>query len=123
MSQARYTDDARPSRSFLDRLADKAPASVRTQAGALALAADKTVTALEKAKTAAGPRVAPAVAHVRRNRVPYVLGVLALGIGAGLLLHRPSREKAAEWAGEAVDKVRTSFGDQLARELRSLFGR
>lgn len=123
MSQAYYDEATRKTRSFLDRLSDKAPAALRNPAEAIALATDKTATAYGRAKTAAGPRVAPVLDHLRQRRVPYAMGALAIGIGLGLLLHRPTREKASHMAGKAWDSTRSGLGAQLGRELQSLFRR
>jgi hypothetical protein len=123
MSQAYYDEASRPSRSFLDRLVDRAPTALRSPAEALALASDKTATAYEQARTAVGPRLTPVLSHVRKRRVPYALAALAIGIGVGVLLHRPTRQRAGALAGKAWDGARDSFSDQLGRELQSLFRR
>lgn len=123
MAEAYYDDASRPSRSFLDRLADKTPSALRNPAESLALAGDKAVTAFERAKTAAGPKIAPVVGHVRRNKIPYALGALAIGVGIGLLMHKPSRDKAAALTGKAWNGARNGLGHELSRELKSLFGR
>lgn len=78
-------------RSSIDHLADRAPPALQDTAQSLALAADKAKTALMKAGTATKE------AMPDRNTGALIgVGLLALGVVAGLLINKDSRRVIIE---------------------------
>jgi len=97
MSEAHYKDTSRQDGSLADRLANLAPGALKSQANALA--------------------------HVRRQRIPYGLAALVIGVGVGLMLYRPTRNAAGSFVSKGWNSARGGFGAQLTRELSSLIRR
>jgi hypothetical protein len=113
MRHAAYRTDQRPRRSRIDRLADRAPAPLRTQAGAVALAIDKMVTASQRAKYRAANKV-------RAKPFPFVLAAVAVGAGAALLAYPPTRRAIGGAVSNAGRMSFGALGRQLSKEIRSL---
>ena len=106
---AAYKTDPTPRRSRLDRLADRAPKSMRLQAGAAALAVDRMVTASQRAKTA-----------VRARPMPYALMAIGAGVVIGLIAYGPSRRAIGGVIASGSRSSLNALAAQLGRELRSL---